>query len=339
MADTGILPDHHLAALTGRGVLTMSAPLAEGQVQPASIDLRLGSKAWRLRASFLPGPGRTVADCLDDDLVMHTVDLKAGAVLETGCVYLAPLQEGLKLPAGLSAAMNPKSSTGRIDVFTRVITDHGVAFDQAPVGYEGPLYAEISPCTFSILAREGDRLSQVRFRQGAHQALREVTVSIDLAGFGDGIVGYRARRHSGLVDLARIGGHAPGRYWEPLTAPDRRLILDPGEFYILASREAVSIDCDEAAEMAPIATEIGEFRAHYAGFFDPGFGTREAGGVGARAVLEVRGRDVPFILEHGQPIARLVYEPMLDRPRTPYGQIASNYQAQGLKLSKFFASE
>jgi len=339
MADTGILPDHHLAALTGRGVVTTVAPLAEGQVQPASIDLRLGSKAWRLRASFLPGPGRTVTERLDDDLVMHTVDLTAGAVLETGCVYLAPLQEGLKLPAGLSAAMNPKSSTGRIDVFTRVITDHGVAFDQAPVGYEGPLYAEISPCTFSILAREGDRLSQVRFRQGEHKALREVTVSVDLAGFGDGIVGYRARRHSGLVDLSRIGGHAAGRYWEPLTAPDRRLILDPGEFYILASREAVRIGCDEAAEMAPIATEIGEFRAHYAGFFDPGFGTSEAGGTGARAVLEVRGRDVPFLLEHGQPIARLVYEPMLGVPNTAYGQVASNYQAQGLKLSKFFASE
>jgi len=339
MADTGILPDHHLAALVGRGILTSDAPLAEGQVQPASIDLRLGSKAWRLRASFLPGPDRTVAERLDDDLVMHTVDLRAGAVLETGCVYLAPLQEGLKLPAGLTAAMNPKSSTGRIDVFTRVITDHGIAFDQAPVGYDGPLFAEISPCTFSILAREGDRLSQIRFRQGAHETLREVTVSVDLAGFNDGIVGYRARRHSGLVDLAKIGGHAASRFWEPLRAPDRRLILDPGEFYILASREAVEIGRGEAAEMAPIATEIGEFRAHYAGFFDPGFGTAEAGGVGARAVLEVRGRDVPFILEHGQPIARLVYEPMLAMPKTAYGQVASNYQAQSLKLSKFFTSE
>ena len=339
MADTGILPDHHLSALTERGIVTVETPLADGQVQPASIDLRLGNKAWRLRASFLPGPDRTVAERLDDDLVMHTVDLSAGAVLETGCVYLAPLQEGLKLPAGLTAAMNPKSSTGRIDVFTRVITDRGVAFDQAPVGYEGPLYAEISPCTFSILAREGDRLSQIRFRQGAHSTLREVTVSVDLAGFDDGIVGYRARRHYGLVDLAKIAGHAASRFWEPLYAPDRRLILDPGEFYILASQEAVEIGFDEAAEMAPIATEIGEFRAHYAGFFDPGFGKAEAGGVGARAVLEVRGRDVPFMLEHGQPIARLVYEPMLAAPETAYGQLASNYQAQGLKLSKFFKSE
>ncbi|MED5548526.1 MAG: 2'-deoxycytidine 5'-triphosphate deaminase [Pseudomonadota bacterium] len=337
MTASGILPDHRLKTLFDTGVVSADTPPAEGQIQPASIDLRLGSHAWRLRASFLPGPGRTVSDRLNEDVVMHTVDLTNGAVLETGCVYLAPLQERLKLPPGLSAAMNPKSSTGRIDVFTRVITDHGVAFDQAPADYDGPLYAEICPCTFSILARTGDRLSQIRFREGAHVPLRDVTVSVDLAGFEDGIVGYRARRHAGLVDLAKIGGHERTRFWEPMYAPDRRLILDPGEFYILASREAVSIGAEEAAEMAPIATEIGEFRAHYAGFFDPGFGIAEAGGTGSRAVLEVRGRDVPFILEHGQPIARLVYEPMREAPETPYGRVASNYQAQGLKLSKFFA--
>ncbi|MHA6287319.1 2'-deoxycytidine 5'-triphosphate deaminase [Maricaulis sp. CAU 1757] len=336
MSASGILPDHALRALFDDGVIRAERPPAEDQIQPASIDLRLGAKAYRLRASFLPGPDRTVAERLSDDVMMHSIDLRDGAVLETGCVYLAPLQESLKLPAGLTAAMNPKSSTGRIDVFTRVITDHGTAFDQAPPDYEGPLYAEICPCTFSMLAREGDRLSQVRFRRGAHQPLRDVTVSVDLDGFDNGIVGYRARRHSGLVDLSRIGGHVASRFWEPLTTPDRRLVLDPGEFYILASREAVEIGHDEAAEMAPIAPEIGEFRAHYAGFFDPGFGVEDAGGAGSRAVLEVRGRDVPFILEHGQPIAKLVYEPMLEAPTTAYGLLASNYQAQGLKLSKFF---
>jgi dCTP deaminase len=337
MTASGILPDHRLKTLFETGVIVAGTPPAEGQIQPASVDLRLGAQAWRLRASFLPGRGRTVTQCLDSDIRMHTVDLTGGAVLETGCVYLAPLQERLKLPPGLTAAMNPKSSTGRIDVFTRVITDSGEAFDRAPPEYDGPLYAEISPCTFSILAREGDRLSQVRFREGAHVPLRDITVSVDLAGFEDGIVGYRARRHAGLVDLSKIGGHDRSRFWEPLFAPDHRLILDPGEFYILASREAVSIGPGEAAEMAPIATEIGEFRAHYAGFFDPGFGIAEAGGTGSRAVLEVRGRDVPFILEHGQPIARLVYEPMREAPENAYGKIASNYQAQSLKLSKFFA--
>tara|TARA_R110000868_G_scaffold120773_5_gene320636 strand:- start:3045 stop:4109 length:1065 start_codon:yes stop_codon:yes gene_type:complete len=336
MSASGILPDHQLKALFDQGVISADVPPDAMQIQPASIDLRLGNKAWRLRASFLPGPGMTVMDRLADDLLMHTVDLRGGAVLETGCVYLAPLQESLRLPEGLSAAMNPKSSTGRIDVFTRVITDNGVAFDQAPLGYEGPLYAEICPRTFSILAHEGDRLSQIRFRRGAHETLRDLTVSVDLAGFDNGIVGYRARRHAGLVDLKQIGGHDSARFWEPLRAPDRRLVLDPGEFYILASREDVSIGLDEAAEMAPIAPEIGEFRAHYAGFFDPGFGIAETGGTGSRAVLEVRGHDVPFILDHGQAIARLVYEPMFERPTAAYGSIASNYQAQGLKLSKFF---
>tara|TARA_R110002072_G_scaffold70478_1_gene170085 strand:- start:845 stop:1927 length:1083 start_codon:yes stop_codon:yes gene_type:complete len=337
MSASGILPDHQLQALFDQGVIAADTPPDATQIQPASIDLRLGAKAFRLRASFLPGRNRTVADRLADDLVMHTVDLRDGAVLETGCVYLAPLQERLNLPAGLSAAMNPKSSTGRIDVFTRVITDQGVAFDQAPLGYAGPLYAEICPRTFSILAREGDRLSQIRFRRGAHECLREVTVSVDLAGFENGVVGYRARRHAGLVDLSRLGGHSSARFWEPITAPDRRLVLDPGEFYILASREAVSIGLDEAAEMAPVAPEIGEFRAHYAGFFDPGFGIAATGGTGSRAVLEVRGHDVPFMLDHGQAIARLVYEPMLEAPAAAYGAVASNYQAQGLKLSKFFA--
>lgn len=337
MSKSGILPDLHIETLLADGVVRAASPIADGQIQPASLDLRLGRRAHRLRASFLPGQARSIADCLNSDLVMHTMDLGKGAVLETGCVYLVELQESLSLPNGLGAAMNPKSSTGRIDVFTRVITDGGTAFDQAPDEYDGPLYAEVSPRTYSILAHEGDRLCQVRFRAGPHQALRDQTVSVDLEGFDDGIVGYRARRHAGLVDLSQIGGHGREQYWEPLRAEHGRLILDPGEFYILASREAVVIGLDEAAEMAPIAPEIGEFRAHYAGFFDPGFGVEETGGLGGRAVLEVRGRDVPFILEHGQPIARLVFEPMLERPRAAYGAVQSNYQAQGLKLSKFFS--
>ncbi|MFS2318566.1 2'-deoxycytidine 5'-triphosphate deaminase [Maricaulis sp. D1M11] len=336
MTQTGILPDHALHALVDEGVVRPDTPLADGQVQPASIDLRLGERAYRLRASFLPGGGRRVSERLAGDVVMHQIDLRGGAVLETGCVYLVPLQESLALRPGLTAAMNPKSSTGRIDVFTRVITDGGEAFDQAPVDYEGPLYAEICPRTFSILARPGDRLSQIRFRADAFKPTREVTVSVDLMGFDEGIVGYRARRHAGLVDLAGIGQHPRAQFWEPLRSEKGQLVLDPGEFYILASREAVVIGLDEAAEMAPIAPEIGEFRAHYAGFFDPGFGVAEAGGTGGRAVLEVRGRDVPFILEHGQPVARLVYEAMAERPSKAYGQVASNYQAQGLKLSKFF---
>ncbi|MCW5725005.1 MAG: 2'-deoxycytidine 5'-triphosphate deaminase [Maricaulaceae bacterium] len=336
MTPTGILPDSRLRAMSADGVFG-AATLDPGQIQPASLDLRLGARAFRLRASFLPGERRTVASRLTPDLVMHEIDLGPGAVLETGCVYLVPLVERFTLPASVSAAMNPKSSTGRLDVFTRVICDGAAAFDQAPEGYDGPLYAEISPRTFSILVRPGDRLAQARFRTGPRRTLRELTVSVDLKGAG-GLAGFRARRHSGLVDLGRVGGHDPRGYWEPVTVHDGRLILDPGEFYILASGEAVEIPLSEAAEMAPIAPEIGEFRAHYAGFFDPGFGVAAAGGGGSRAVLEVRGRDVPFILEHGQPAAKLVFEPMLGAPETPYGANGSNYQAQGLKLAKHFAS-
>jgi len=334
---TGILPDRALCHALSRRWITADTLIDPGQIQPASLDLRLGRRAWRLRASFLPGPERTVASCLDDDLVMHELDLEGGAVFETGCVYLAELKEALHLPRQLSAVANPRSSTGRLDVFTRVIGDQSSAFDHVEAGYKGPLHVEISPRTFSVLAHPGDRLVQIRLRAGRMQEIDAITLSVDLNTSEGGPVGYRAKRHSPLVNLGGVGAHEAGRFWEPLYAQYGRLVLDPGEFYILASREAVSVPVDQAAEMAPIAPEIGEFRVHYAGFFDPGFGVDAAGGAGSRAVLEVRGRDVPFILEHGQAVARLVYEPMSDRVKTPYGVGgASNYQAQGLKLAKHF---
>jgi len=306
---------------------------AADQVQPASVDLTLGETAYRLRASFLPGQGRTVANSLSS-VGLHKISLESGAVLETGCVYLIPLRESLALPNDVAGLFNPKSSTGRLDVFTRVIGDGGEVFDAVPRGYTGPLWVEVAPRTFPILARTGDRLVQLRLREGAHTHIRTETVSIDLSGgfAEDGRVGYRARRHSGLVDLQGVGAHAAAEFWDPLYAPNQELVLDPEEFYILASAEAVSIPEDLAAEMAPIAPEIGEFRAHYAGFFDPGFGTGEAV---SRAVLEVRGRDVPFLLRHHQPVAKLIFEPMSAVPERLYGG-GSNYQGQSLKLGKHF---
>jgi len=335
----GILPQQAIKALIDDGIITAPTMGADGQptqIQPASLDLRLGHKAYRLRASFLPGQGRSVESCLAD-VKMHEIDLSHGAVLETGCVYLVPLQEALNLPNDLSAAANPKSSTGRLDVFTRVICNEANSFDSVPAGYEGPLYVEIAPRTFSVLVRPGDRLVQLRFRHGDLSVLSTQTVSIDLEGFDkDGVVGWRARRHSGLVNISNVGGHAARDFWEPLYADKGQLVLDPEEFYILASKEAVSIPEHQAAEMAPVALEIGEFRAHYAGFFDPGFGVAAAGGEGSRAVLEVRGRDVPFLMRHGQPVAKLVFEAMSDIPASLYGKKGSHYQAQGLRLSKHF---
>jgi dCTP deaminase len=357
---TGILPDHELAALFDAGALTSARPLDDDQIQPASLDLRLGQKAWRVRASFLPGPDKLVSDKLDR-LKLHEIDLSNGAVLETGCVYIVPLLEALALPAEISASANPKSSTGRLDIFTRVMTDHGHEFDKIPAGYTGPLYLEVSPRTFPIVARTGSRLSQIRFRKGnallSESELQDlhraetlvateppnisgggIALSIDLGGEKGSLVGYRGKHHTGLVDVDKRAAHDVLDFWEPLYnhgAGD--LVLDPDEFYILVSREAVHVPPLYAAEMTPFDPLVGEFRVHYAGFFDPGFGHSAAGGTGSRAVLEVRSHEVPFILEHGQIVGRLVYEHMLSRPKTLYGaDLKSNYQAQGLKLSKHF---
>lgn len=358
----GILPAHRIRDLFDSGAVAATRPLDADQIQPASLDLRLGPVAHRLRASFLPGGAAAVEDKLAY-LTLHDLDLSKGAVLETGGVYLVPVLEQLALPADVSASANPKSSTGRIDVFTRLITDRGTAFDQIAAGYHGQLWVEVSPRTFPIKVREGSRLSQVRFRRGdarlddaalaalnARHPLVDVdpprfehglTLSIDLAGAGEGaLIGYRARRHTSVLDVDAKAAEEVADFWEPIHARGRpSLILDPDEFYILASREAVQVPPETAAEMVAIDPLVGEFRVHYAGFFDPGFGHAPAGGRGSRAVLEVRSHDVPFILDHGQTIGRLVYERMAELPETLYGAgIGSNYQAQGLKLSKHFRS-
>jgi dCTP deaminase len=286
-----------------------------------------------VRASFLPGRGHTVAERIGQ-VAMHELDLTRGAVLERGCVYIAELQEALALPPGVSARANPKSSTGRVDVFVRLLSDASPAFDDVAEGYHGPTYIEIAPQTFSVLVRRGTRLNQLRLKRGAPPRLRVESVSVELA---DGLIaGFRARRHAPVVDLDKEDGHDPKQFWEPLIPQNGQLLLDPGEFYILASKEAVEIPVLEAAEMTPIDPSVGEFRVHYAGFFDPGFGTDEAHGKGSRGVLEVRSHETPFILEDGQTVARLVYEPLTERPTRLYGDLGSHYQRQGLKLSKHF---
>ncbi len=348
-----------LQAAIAEGVIRLDEPPAAGQLQPASLDLRLGRRAWRMRASFLPAPGGKVAERIAG-LSLHEIDLACGAVLETGCVYIAELYESLALPGDTAAAANPKSSTGRVDVFTRVLSDGG-SFDIIAMGYHGPLYAEISPRTFPVLVRSGSRLSQVRLRGGAVRLTDEellalhrrekltsrleatvaggIGISVDLSTLSTGgPVGYRAKRHTGLVDMDRVAAYPAHDFWERVYTDERgALVLDPGEFYILASKEAVHVPPDYAAEMVPFDPLVGEFRVHYAGFFDPGFGHSAAGGSGSRAVLEVRSHDVPFVIEDGQIVGRLVYERMAERPKLLYGEdLKSNYQAQGLKLSKHF---
>ncbi len=353
----GVLPCQRIEALIGSGVIAGDPAILPEQVQPASLDLRLGDVAYRVRASFLPGAGATVAGRLGE-FEMHRIDLSGGAVLEKGAVYLVPLMERLALPEGLSAVANAKSSTGRLDLLTRTVTDRGTEFDRIAPGYQGPLYAEICPRSFSVLVRPGMRLNQIRFRQGQAvlgddelRALHErvglvsgeahvdqgLGFSVDLCPERGDLVGYRAKPHTGVIDLGRIGHYDPADFWEEIRTRAGRIILDPGAFYILVSREAVHIPPDCAAEMAPYLAMAGEFRVHYAGFFDPGFGHDAAGGAGSRGVLEVRCHEAPFVLEHGQVVGRLVYERMAEVPARLYGAgIRSNYQGQGLKLSKHF---
>jgi dCTP deaminase len=367
---TGVLPSQALHALIERReIYAADTDVDPGQVQPASLDLRLGPIAYRIRASFLPGKGGTVESKLSA-MQSHVIDLSKGAVLETECVYLVPLMERLDLRSTLSATANPKSSTGRLDVFTRLIADGTDSFDYVPAGYSGPLYIEISPRSFSILVRQGSRLNQLRLLRRTTRQARDkrfltdaelkalhkqsplvdseptvrdgVNLRVDLTPqTRQRLIGYKAKRYAGVVDVDHVGGYEVRKFWEEIYDDENgRLILDPHEFYILASKESVSVPPAYVAEMAPFDPLIGEYRVHYAGFFDPGFGYAEGKVPGAKAVLEVRSLDIPFILEDGQIVGRLVYDKLTEIPDQLYGErIGSHYQAQGLKLSKHFKQD
>lgn len=373
-APFGLLPREKIAVMVRRKFIQAEADIEESQLQPASLDLRLGARAYRIRASFLPGRELRVEERLRGIMGdAEAISLEGnGAVLERGCVYVIPLLEYLNLPKDIAGIANPKSSTGRLDVFTRLTCDKSDAFDRVPRGYEGRLYAEVSPRSFSVRVRKGSRLNQIRFRRLNSQQLERtdfgidekelcerhakmplvggdlearrngLVLHVDLHGAsGGGVIGYRAQKHADILDVDRIGAYRAADYWEPIRArPDKRLILDPDEFYILASRELLQIPPDLAAEMVPIDPSMGEFRVHYAGFFDPGFGAGAGQYPSARAVLEVRSYEVPFFLEDGQIVGRLVYEKLAGRPQQLYGAGGgSNYQGQGLKLSKHFCAE
>jgi dCTP deaminase len=363
----GILPVQEIRGAIESGMISAATLITDAQLQPASLDLRLGTRAWRVQSSFLPGAEMRVEDKLAR-VAMHQIDLTGGAVLERGCVYIVELQESLRLAAGLSAMANPKSSTGRLDIFTRLIADQALEFEAVPDGYQGPLYAEISPRTFSVLVRPGSCLSQLRLRRGPAAMSDAAMIALQrdvglVRGVDDvdirdgvalgvnltpdeatGIIGWRARKHSGLIDIDAPKSCEVDAFWERLTAADLvagGLVLHPDEFYILASHEYVTVPRDHAAEMRAYDTRVGEFRAHYAGFFDPGFGMEELGAGATRAVLEVRSHDVPFLIEEGQTVCRLVYEPMAAVPDSLYGASGSgsNYQSQGLRLAKHFMQD
>jgi dCTP deaminase len=367
----GVLPAQRLRqAIADEWIASDPYRIPPASVQPASLDLRLGEFAWALRCSFLPDTSSTVEDKIAD-LAFQRIDLRDGAALERDRPYLVPLIEHLALPAGIRGKANPKSSTGRLDVFTRVITDGNPSFDEVPYGYGGTLYLEIVPRSYAIHVKTGLALNQLRLFTGdarlrddevraVHEefpllyldshALRgwELTISdglfmsVDLSGPTDRIVGYRAKRNSMPIDLSRIHGYGWRDFWEPVyPEAGSRIVLEPEIFYLLLSAEGACIPPGYAAEMTAYDPTAGELRTHYAGFFDPGFGyDRRGRRHGTRAALEVRARDVSFMVEHRQPICKLAFERMLEPPDVLYGEdLGSNYQGQETMLSKHFVEQ
>jgi dCTP deaminase len=374
---TGILPSQKINEMLKNGeIKALLRQFDDDQVQPASIDLRLGEWAYPVDTSFLPGKRLRVLDKmkqLDGRYDHFKIDLSNGAVLEKGRIYVIPLLEAINLRSEVAAFANPKSSTGRLDILTRLIADEATIFDQVKEGYKGELYIEVAPRSFSVVVRTGTRLNQLRFRRTRGEEPKSITFAdwrllldegqiadfshhekkpratktgmlpftVDLEGSGleDSLIGYRAKKHTKRIDLERRD-YDPLDFWEPIRFhKTSSLILDPDEFYILMTKEAIAVPPEYAAEMLPYDTRAGEFRVHYAGFFDPGFGwnarTNKAGS--SRGVLEVRSHEVPFLLEHGQTVGWLRYERMAERPELLYGQDSNaNYQGQSLKLAKQF---
>jgi dCTP deaminase len=371
---SGVLPYQELRAAVAAGWILADLPVTEGQYQAASLDLRLGRTAYQLRASFLPF-GATVqarlepASTADPGLVIDELDLERGATLQRGSVYLVPLVEALALPRGVRGRCNPKSTTGRLDIFTRVITDGATRFDEIGAGYRGQLYLEVSPQSFPVRVHSGQSLNQLRLMAGrtglpdrairqAYQRtpllyddagapipLHRATVSaglgmgVDLSGRETGgIIGYRAQPNPPAVDLSRVDHYAPAEFWEPIERPGRdAYILEANRFYILVSKERIAVPPDLAAEMVVYDPGAGEIRTHYAGFFDPGFGLDSGAGPGTKVVLEVRAREVPYLVYDGQTSFKVLFERMSSRPERLYGVgLGSSYHRQRLTLSKQF---
>jgi Deoxycytidine deaminase len=361
---TGTFPSQMIRQLISTGKIRSPIEIEEEQIQPASIDLRLGPVAYRVQASFLPGKHSTVASKVRD-LQMAEIDLRKPAVLEKGCVFIVPLLEEVSLAANTVAKANPKSTTGRLDVFTRLITDFGTEFEWVPAGYSGKLYAEIVSRTFSVTVVMGTKLNQLRFVRGtprggdqmlvdldekdnlvydedipaAANIKQGLRISVDLVGSEDSdVVAHKARKNAPAVDLSKKDFYHPSEFWEVIQAPrQKRIILDPGDFYLLSSREKVRVPPTVAAELVPYDPSMGELRIHYAGFFDPGFGYGSSDILGTKAVLEVRAHEVPVAIEDRQIIGRLVYSRMMGCPDKIYGtSIGSTYQRQASMLSKQF---
>lgn len=362
----GILPSQELRGLVDAGCISATSGIGDDQIQPSSIDLRLSNEAYRVRASFLPSKTTTLLQkATSNGMLSKKFELSGPTLLEPKVIYIIPLMESLNLPSDVYGVANPKSTTGRLDIFTRLITETGDEFERVRKGYHGKLYIEVISQTFPILVSPGMRLNQIRFGRGkfafagdsklkqlyAEELLisdedrgqasidRGVRLTVDLQGNGSDIVGYQAKKHCEPIDLGKINYYEVDDFWTPIRRNERfQSVLDPGEFYILASKQRVRVPADYAAEMLPYDLATQEFRVHYAGFFDPGFGYGTSGEIpGTKAVLEVRASEMPILLEDDQFVGRLNYFKMAGPPDKVYGgRIGSSYQQQGLTLAKQF---
>jgi dCTP deaminase len=382
--NNGILPAQSIRALIEARAISApdSVTIGDTQIQPASVDLRLGAQAFHVRASFLPGKSATVLGKIHDGLLIDTIDLRQPTLLTPNSVYIVKLVESLNLPPDISGIANPKSTTGRLDIFTRLIAEHGDEFERVPRGYSGELYVEVVTRSFPVYVKEGLKLNQLRFVRGraeprgdtvlrelakddrlikfddlptrpeeedslvkeinrfARAVNRGLSITVDLQGNErSDVVAYKAKKYAEPIDLSKIRHYEMTDFWEFIRKPkNRRLILEPNEFYLLASKEKVRVPPDHAAEMVAYDPTMGEFHVHYAGFFDPGFGYGAEGEVlGTKAVLEVRAHEMPILLEDGQLVGKLLYYRMAGTPQVVYGQdIGSSYQKQELTPSKQF---
>jgi len=326
----------------------------KSQIQPSSIDLSLSDECYEIKTSFL-SPDSKVRDKLNK-IYSKKINLKTSKIFKKNKTYIVRLNETLHLNNSISGHCNPKSSTGRLNIFCRTILDYCDEYEKIPKNYNGEIFLEITTRSFDIKISKGDKLNQMRLRKKTNNYLNDkdlkkinkrnaliftnkkniiengLRISVDLSN-DNKICAYVAKKTSLNINFSKISFYEIKKFWKPLKPVNNSLIIEKNKFYILKSREKIRIPSNLAGEMIPYDTGIGDFRAHYAGFFDPGFGDPK----GSYAVLEVKTNELPFILEDGQTIARIKYEKLNKKTFLVYGSIInSNYQNQKLALSKHF---
>ncbi|MDA1284586.1 MAG: 2'-deoxycytidine 5'-triphosphate deaminase [Proteobacteria bacterium] len=328
-----ILIKKNIEELIKKKIILITSSFNKSQIQPASLDLTLSSNCYRIKASFIPN-NKKVSQLIES-LALSKINLNNENLLEKNCIYLCELNEHLNLNNAYSAKSNPKSTTGRLDIFTRLITDYGKEYDVVDRGYNGKLYLEIIPQSFSIIVKKGLSLNQIRFYKD-HLIINSFIKSQDISIYikKNEICAYKAIKNTSAINLNKLNHYKINDFWETIIPKNNNFIIEKDEFYILRSLENIKIKDTIAAELEPFGDNFGNFRVHYAGFFDPGFGNNK---LGTPAVFELRAYDTPFYVENKQKVARLNFYKLIEKSINTYGKkIKSNYHNQKLKLAKQF---